>query len=81
MITITDIILFLTFLGLLWYALETRGMRKEMITQTKTTKKSTKYLEYQSRSTAYFLFPSVWQWMHFLYLYVMEQSTGPDWLV
>ena len=48
MITITDIILFLTFLGLLWYAWETKSMKK-------ATQKSTEYLEYQTRPTAFFL--------------------------
>ncbi|MFH1657587.1 MAG: hypothetical protein ABH919_03905 [bacterium] len=32
--TISDRILFLTFLALIWYAWETRGMKNEMVTQT-----------------------------------------------
>jgi len=34
-ITLSDIILAITFLALVWYAWETRQMRKEIVEQTK----------------------------------------------
>ena len=37
--TITDRILLLTLLGLLWYVWETRGMKNEMVTQTELEQK------------------------------------------
>ena len=38
-ITISDRILFLTFLALIWYAWETRGMKNEIVTQTELFQK------------------------------------------